>query len=70
MILSMSDERGIKSLDQESCAEHSGDELAGRASSVSECLRFPQPLKHLPSATTIALTKPLNAQTVKKTQQN
>jgi hypothetical protein len=31
---------------------------------------FPQPLKHLLSATTFALTKPLNAQTVKKTQQN
>ena len=36
MILSMSDERGIKSLDQESCVGHSGDEVAGRSSSVWE----------------------------------
>ncbi len=36
MSVPMSDERGIKSLDQESCVEHSGNGIAGQASSVWE----------------------------------
>lgn len=62
----MSGERGIKSLDQASGVEHSGNELAGRASSVWECLRFPPAVEALTLGNNICLNKAVKCSNCKE----